>query len=328
MTALPVSSAFTDSSVTEANFKTAITNQRDFLAGLLGADGEKSTALRTLGALGNDTVAKSSNYTVIATDRGVVFVCTGTFTLSLTAAAILADGFTFAVINAGTGIVTIDPNSTEQIDGANTKDIAAGSWAIVSCTGSAFYSMGIITTYSGLKIDVIETSGNWVVPVGISSAIVYVYGGGGGGDVNANLNYAGRGGLGIANITNLAEGLSISCTIGSGGNIGGVAGGSSSFGTYITSTGGAGAPSTGTANGADGTSSYTLPSGIQLGGGIANKYPDFYSRYTKINRFFGDGTSPEAWSLSSTFAPGSPGQSSTTAGTRAAGVSGAIFIIY
>ena len=50
MTALPASTAFTDSSVTEGGFKTAISDQRAFLAGLLGTDGTTATALATLGA--------------------------------------------------------------------------------------------------------------------------------------------------------------------------------------------------------------------------------------------------------------------------------------
>lgn len=182
MTALPSSVSFTDSGITEAQFKTAIANQREFLAGLLGTDGEKSTALQTLGSLGNDTVTKSANYTIAATDRGLVFLCSGTFTLSLTAAATLADGFAFAVINTGSGIVTIDPNSTEQIDGASTKDIAAGSWAIVSCTGTAFYSMGAVPTTGALiGYQVFTASGTYTKATNNPSfVIVEVVGGGGG----------------------------------------------------------------------------------------------------------------------------------------------------
>lgn len=243
MTALPASIDFTDSSVTEANFKTAITNQRDFLAGLLGADGVNSTALQTLGALGNNTVAKSSNYTVIDTDRGVVFVCTGTFTLSLAAAATLADGFTFAVINAGAGIVTIDPNSTEQIDGANTKDIAAGSWAIVSCTGAAFYSMGAVPATGALiGYQVFTSSGTYTKSTNNPSfVIVEVVGGGGSGGtggtgsgIPAPTYYGGAGGGGgYAREKLLASALASSETVTVGG-----AAGTSSFGSHCSATGG------------------------------------------------------------------------------------------
>lgn len=328
MTALPSSVSFTDSGITEAQFKTAIANQREFLAGLLGTDGEKSTALQTLGSLGNDTVTKSANYTIAATDRGLVFLCSGTFTLSLTAAATLADGFAFAVINTGSGIVTIDPSSTEQIDGANTKDIAAGSWAIVSCTGTAFYSMGSSVGYSGKKIEIFSTSGNWVVPTGISSCIVFVYGGGGAGSGNfSNTSYGGHGGCGIGFINGLTPGLSILITIGAGGVAGGGSGGASSFGAYITATGGVGAPSS-AANGIDGTSSYSIPNGIQLGNTLVGNYPDFYKRYTSSKRPNGTGNGAVAWAINSAYPPGAPGVSGNPASLAAGGVGGGIFIIY
>lgn len=50
MPALPPSTDFTGSSVTEGQFKTALTALRTYLADLFGADGLKTTALATLGA--------------------------------------------------------------------------------------------------------------------------------------------------------------------------------------------------------------------------------------------------------------------------------------
>lgn len=52
MPTLPAASSFTGSTVTEAQFKTAITDQREFLAGLLGTAGTQAAALTTLGAAG------------------------------------------------------------------------------------------------------------------------------------------------------------------------------------------------------------------------------------------------------------------------------------
>ena len=49
-TALPASSDFTGAGVTEGDFKAAISALRDFLSGLIGADGAPVTALATLGA--------------------------------------------------------------------------------------------------------------------------------------------------------------------------------------------------------------------------------------------------------------------------------------
>lgn len=109
----------------------------------LPVTGTQSAVLQTLGALGAQTQAKSANYTVVATDRGDVLQCTNTFTLSLTAAATLGDGFIFGLVNTGTGSITIDPNGAETIDGAATKTIAPGQSAFVITDGSNWRTVGL-----------------------------------------------------------------------------------------------------------------------------------------------------------------------------------------
>lgn len=143
MTMLPAASEFTGASTTEGQFKTAITSQRAMIAELLGTDGSnKVAALTALGAVMNSGLSKSGAYTVIAADRGKVINCTGTFTLSVDAAATLGDGFTFAVLNSGSGTITIDPNASETIDGSTTKAIAAGKMVVVYCDGAKFSFAG------------------------------------------------------------------------------------------------------------------------------------------------------------------------------------------
>jgi len=100
-------------------------------------------ALQGLGALAAQTTAKTEAYTVVAGDRGDVILCSGTFTLSLTAAATLADGFSFGVVNTGTGSVTIDPDSTETIDGDTTKIILPGQSCFIVCNGTNFRTVGL-----------------------------------------------------------------------------------------------------------------------------------------------------------------------------------------
>lgn len=139
MTALPASTAFTGASITEAQFKTAITDLRGYLAGLLGTDGAVATAaaaLDVLFAAGVD--AKSSAYTVATSDRGKLLDCTGTWTLSLPAASSAGAGFAFCVVNSGAGIITIDANGAELIDGAATATLDAGLSIILVCTGAAW----------------------------------------------------------------------------------------------------------------------------------------------------------------------------------------------
>jgi len=143
MTSLPEASAFTGGTITEAQFKTAITNQRSYLAGLLGTDGLPATALAALGSLAGQYVAKTGAYTVTTSDRGKVINCTGTFTLSLPAAATAGPGFSLLVKNAGSGTITLDPSGAELVDGAATLALAAGRGVLLSCTGTAWVVLEI-----------------------------------------------------------------------------------------------------------------------------------------------------------------------------------------
>lgn len=103
----------------------------------------QATALQALGALGAQTVAKTAAYTVVAGDRGDVLLCTNTWTLTLTAAATLANGFSFGVVNAGTGTITIDPSGAELVDGLATKALTPGQSAILITDGTGWRTVGL-----------------------------------------------------------------------------------------------------------------------------------------------------------------------------------------
>lgn len=291
MPALPTSVSFTDSGTTEAQFKTAITNQREFLAGLLGTTGNTSDALDALGTLGSSTVTKSTAYTVISADRGALIQCTGTFTLSLTLAATLGNGFCFVIKNIGSGVITIDPSSTEQIDGVLTKTVAPNEALIVFCNGTGFYSLGS-SSYGGLSLEFFTSNGTWTPPSGITKAFVHIEGGGGaGGSAQFSPTQGGRGGNGGSADVYLTSLLSsYSITIGSGGiattgsdGSFNASGGTSSFGSAITCTGGtggqnkktSGTPTNGTAgtetvsSGTRVTSVVPIPFGTNYGNGGA-----------------------------------------------------------
>ena len=103
------------------------------------------------------------------------------------------------------------------------------------------YGTGIVKMYA--------TSGTYTftVPTAITSVRVRVWGGGGGGASGAGANNRGGGGGGFAmkTITGLTPGASITVTVGSQGlaNTGdsaGTSGGTSSFGAYVSATGGSG----------------------------------------------------------------------------------------
>lgn len=98
---------------------------------------------RAFFGVGKETLAKSSTYTVVAADRSKLINCTSTLTLNLTAAATLGDGFEFEVLfSATSGTVTIDPNSTEQIDSGTTIVLQPGESCLVRCNGTAWQTIG------------------------------------------------------------------------------------------------------------------------------------------------------------------------------------------
>lgn len=89
-------------------------------------------------------LAKSANYTAVAADQGQMIRFSAAATLSLTAAATLGANWTCYVFANG-GDVTVDPNSTETINGATTLTLYDGQAAIIICTGTAFYAINIPT---------------------------------------------------------------------------------------------------------------------------------------------------------------------------------------
>lgn len=80
---------------------------------------------------------RTAAYTVVSGDLGKIVNCTsGTFTVSLTAAATLGSGFNCWVWNTGTGVITIDPNGAETIDGVPTLTLRRGEGSQIVCDGA------------------------------------------------------------------------------------------------------------------------------------------------------------------------------------------------
>ena len=79
---------------------------------------------------------KSGNYTVTTADN-ILDVNSGTFTLDLPAAS-TCTGKTFRIKNSGTGVVTLDGNSSEAVEGIATFPLGTGSYVEIASTGSAW----------------------------------------------------------------------------------------------------------------------------------------------------------------------------------------------
>ena len=145
MPAIPSIASFTGASVTEGDFKTALSNLHLFLTGLLGTDGTQAGAQAAMGAiLGAGSTTKTAAYTVDFTDRGKVIACNGSFTVTLPDASAVGSGFAVAVANYGTGTVTVDPFSTQTIDGAGTKTLSANTM-MVACAVAGISMAGTLT---------------------------------------------------------------------------------------------------------------------------------------------------------------------------------------
>jgi hypothetical protein len=87
-------------------------------------------------------VARSSNTILALADCGKTFIATSSFTQTLTAAATLGDGWTVLYRNDGAGVITLDPNGSETIDGSTTITLAAGEACAIVCDGSNFKTIG------------------------------------------------------------------------------------------------------------------------------------------------------------------------------------------
>jgi len=121
----------------------------------------------------------SGNYTAGVSDRAKAYVWTGgAGTLSLTAAPSLGNDWFLQVRNGGTGDLTIDPNSSELINGATTLVLSPGDSCIIITDGVEFWTIGFgqsaIYAFSVLQIDISGT-GNYTLSIAELNKTAYVF---------------------------------------------------------------------------------------------------------------------------------------------------------
>lgn len=97
--------------------------------------GDYSTVKARLDAL-VAYAAKTSAYTATVADN-ILNVTSGTFTLDLPAAS-TCTGKSLKIKNSGTGVVTLDGNSSETVEGIATFPLGNGSYLEIASTGSAW----------------------------------------------------------------------------------------------------------------------------------------------------------------------------------------------
>ena len=217
------------------------------------------TGVEWVGALppGIDRIPKSSAYTLVGADKGALIACTGSWTLSASAAATLGSGFWCYVQNAGTGDILLDPNSTETIDGIASFVLYPGAVRLVLCDGTALHSIPLV---GGTKTFTTTGSYTWAPGVQQWDADLSAGGAGGGGGARAATRYNGGGGgagerwkTSVA-LSEVTVGASVTCTVGAKGTGGaaasvdnspanktigaGTSGGASTIGTLRSVAGG------------------------------------------------------------------------------------------
>lgn len=121
----------------------------------------------------------SSNYTAGVSDRSKAFIWTGgAGTLSLTSAPTLGNDWFVQVRNGGTGDLTIDPSSSENINGAATLTLSPGDSCIVITDGAQFWTIGFgqsaVYAFSVLQIDV-AGSGNYTLSIAELNKTAYIF---------------------------------------------------------------------------------------------------------------------------------------------------------
>lgn len=199
--------------------------------------------------------ARTSNTALAGADSGKRIEATGTFTQTFLAAATLQSGWFLIYSNLGTGVITLDPNGAETIDGVASFAMYPGESRMIFNDGAALRSIVLKPFY--IKA---TSSFTFVMPPGYAGLDLDLIGGGGGGGSGARgANNALRTGgapggaparvlrrmLGVAVAASYAVAIGAAGTPGaaqttnSTAGINGVAGGNTTFGALFTAYGGA-----------------------------------------------------------------------------------------
>lgn len=200
--------------------------------------------------------ARTSNTILAAADIGTfVDITSGTFTQTLTAAATLGSGWYCWLRNSGTGVITLDPNGAETIDGLTTRACYGQEEIVLSTDGTSWFTEVIHPFYFKPA-----ATATFIMPSGyleVESDLTGASAGGGSGRRGAATTNRSGGAPGgapgrvVRRHRNIVAGTSITITIGAAGSGGaaqtvndtdgvdGTAGGNTSFGTLSIAYGGA-----------------------------------------------------------------------------------------
>jgi hypothetical protein len=232
---------------------------------------------------------------------------------------------TLPVANGGTGAATLTSNNVLLGNGTSAvQTVAPGATGnVLQSNGTTWVSAASSGSYTNGTTLLYTSPATFTVPTGVTAVSVICIGGGGGG--SSPSQDGGVGGTGWAYVSGLTPGSNISVTVGAGGtgfvNSPGGAGGTSSFGSYLSATGGGN-------NNSSGSSSASVPSGIVLGINSATMIPPWQAG-TAINRPAPAQQTSITWSAAGGYRPGAGGgRTQTNNYNGAGGTSGIVVIQY
>jgi hypothetical protein len=90
----------------------------------------------------NGILAKAAPYTVELKDRGTLISVTGTTTITMLSVTTAGDGFNSIILNSGVGVVTVDGDAAETINGTATITLDPGEAIHLATTGAIGWEGG------------------------------------------------------------------------------------------------------------------------------------------------------------------------------------------
>ena len=239
-----------------------------------------------------------AGFNIAPADSRRIFLCSGTFTITMDALAGFSSSFGVEICNIGTGVITIDPNGAEPIrvpggasagaatmtlpySGTTTGPYNVSGISLCKNATDAIWEVTSTRETHGAELKLTTGSDTWTAPAGVTTAWVTMSaaGGGGAGNNTSAANASGGGGGGESFIRfrrTVVPGTSYTRTVGAAGaggtpGAGGAAGGNSVFDTLTAIGGGGGLHGSG--GGAGGTGGGGIAGGTggdgSSGGGIA-----------------------------------------------------------
>lgn len=183
--------------------------------------------------------ARTGNTQITSADIGkFIEITSGTFTQTFASASSLGSGFFVTIKNSGTGYVTLDPNSSETIDGRTSFHMFEGEAREIFCDGSNLHSLVINPFFRR-----ITSSSTYVIPPGYTRFGIRAWSGGNSGQRTNNASTISLGGAGGGCVQEILPassfGTSEIVTIGAGGAAvttvaNGNVGGDTTFGSLLS----------------------------------------------------------------------------------------------